>query len=584
VPVASEHGDVTVVVPCFNYGRFIPEALASLRAQEGGQPIIVVVDDGSTEPETQAVLASLPDDIRLLRQANAGLAAARNSGCLASSTPLLLALDADDMLPPGALNALKRGLAGDPTAGFAYGTTRFFGDWSGDMTMPGWDPYRLLYRHTIGPTALTRRELFDDIGGWDEQIRGYEDWEFWLHAVANGWHGVKVPEVTFLYRRHGDTMLSGARRQYRRWYRAIRTKHADLYRRAHELARESDLGAFGRAVYRYYWGPRPIPASVEAGLYRILWGEHDGLYRTHRGLQCGARRPRLPGAIRDGAAVSRQWLERVARRMLGSRQANHLVRFLPVLELLQAAPAAGGKLLDVGSGAYGLTTLLPSGWEVTVLDADFRDYGAADGAPADTNSIIGDVRWLPFADHSFDVVVAVDLLEHLPAEDRDRAIAEICRVALRRAVIACPAGAEALAVDRRIARHLDARGRALPGWLHEHLQNGFPEAAAVLDTASRFGPTQAHGNESLRAHERLVLAELNPLPAVLLRLATIPLARMLMSPSTRWRLLARRIVRALGGDDRPPTYRTVVDISILPAAQEHALDQAQGRLQQPGGT
>ena len=87
-------------------------------------------------------------------------------------------------------------------------------------------PYRLLYRHTIGPTALTRRALFDDIGGWDvelarEIVMGYEDWEFWLDALARGWHGIKVPEVTHLYRRHGTTMLSGARREYRRWYRAL---------------------------------------------------------------------------------------------------------------------------------------------------------------------------------------------------------------------------------------------------------------------------------------------------------------------------------------------------------------------------
>ena len=184
------------------------------------------------------------------------------------------------MLPSGALRALKRGLATDPTAGFAYGITRFFGDWSGDMAMPGWDPYRLLYRHTIGPTALTRRELFEDIGGYDRQIMGYEDWEFWLHAVAKGWHGIKVPEVTFLYRRHGATMLSDARVQYRRWYRAIRTKHADLYRRRRELARQSELGPAGRALYRFYWGPRPVPAAVEQHVYARLWGQGASRWQT----------------------------------------------------------------------------------------------------------------------------------------------------------------------------------------------------------------------------------------------------------------------------------------------------------------
>ena len=171
----------------------------------------------------------------------------------------------------------RRVLERDPAAGFAYGIMRFFGDWTGDIVMPGWDPYRLLYRHTIGPTALTRRALFDDIGGWDVQlareiVMGYEDWEFWLDALARGWHGIKVSEVTHLYRRHGSTMLSGARREYRRWYRALRTRHADLYRRRPELARQTDLGPLGRAVYRFYWGPRPIPATVEHRLHTLVWG------------------------------------------------------------------------------------------------------------------------------------------------------------------------------------------------------------------------------------------------------------------------------------------------------------------------
>ncbi|HEY5317660.1 MAG TPA: glycosyltransferase family A protein [Solirubrobacteraceae bacterium] len=272
----SDHDDVTVVIPCFNYGRFLPEALASLRAQEGGAPRILVVDDGSSDPETRARLDALTGDVELLRQANAGLSVARNAGFGAAQTPLLVALDADDMLTPGAIAAFKRGLERDPSTGFAYGVTQFIGEWRGNLTLPGWDPYRLLYRHTIGATALTRRELFEDVGGYDPHlggsaVDGYEDWEFWLHAVANGWHGVKVPEVTILYRRHGATMASAARRNYHRLYRELRTKHADLYRRHRELARQSDLGPLGRAVYRYYWGPRPVPAGFEHSLYRLIW-------------------------------------------------------------------------------------------------------------------------------------------------------------------------------------------------------------------------------------------------------------------------------------------------------------------------
>ncbi len=269
---ASEHDDVTAVIPCFNYGAFLNDAIASLQRQAGGSPRIIVVDDGSNDPETLSVLEGLPPGVELRRQPNRGLSAARNSGYGAAETPLLLALDADDMLPPDALRALKRGLERDPAAGFAYGETQLWGDWSGKVAMPGWDPYRLLYRHTIGPTALTRRALFEDLGGYDQSMKAYEDWEFWLRALAHGWHGVKVPEVTFLYRRHGETMLTGARRRHRMWYRRIRAKHRDLYRRRAELARQSDLSAVGRAVYRFYWGPRPLPAAVEMRLYKLLWG------------------------------------------------------------------------------------------------------------------------------------------------------------------------------------------------------------------------------------------------------------------------------------------------------------------------
>jgi glycosyltransferase involved in cell wall biosynthesis len=279
VAIPSEHDDVTVVIPCFNYGRFLPEALNSVRAQEGGPPRILIVDDGSTDPETHAVLAAVARDVKVIWQTNGGISAARNAGFSEARTPLLLALDADDMLPGGALRALKRGLDADPSAGFSYGATRFIGEWSGVIAMPGWDPYRLLFRHTIGPTALTRRELFEDVGGYDPKISGYEDWEFWIHALAKGWHGVKVAEATFLYRRHGGTKLSADRSGYRRWYRAIRIKHAGLYRQQRALARESDLGALRRAVYRFYWGPRPVSAALEARLHGLLWGRLS----RHRG-------------------------------------------------------------------------------------------------------------------------------------------------------------------------------------------------------------------------------------------------------------------------------------------------------------
>jgi glycosyltransferase involved in cell wall biosynthesis len=234
----SASHDITAVVPCFDAGAYVAEAVESLLAQEGGPPRIIVVDDGSTDRATLDVLAALPDDI----------------------------------LMPGALLALRAPLDADPGLGFTYGIPRFFGDWSGEMVFPPLDAYRLLYRHIIGSVGLTRRALWEDVGGYDPAFRtGYEDWDFWLGAIERGWRGAKIDEVTFLYRRHGDTMVFGARREYRRLYAMLREKHAALYARRGELARSSAAGFLERQIYRYFWGPRPVPAWMEQALYRLFF-------------------------------------------------------------------------------------------------------------------------------------------------------------------------------------------------------------------------------------------------------------------------------------------------------------------------
>jgi len=270
---ASINDDITVVITCFNYGGYLPEAVASALGQEGGAPQVTVVDDGSSEEETIRALEQLPDQVTVIRQANAGLSAARNTGLRTADTSYLIVLDADDRLAPGALTLMRAPLDREPELGFSYGMARFFGAWEGTLKFPPYDPYKLLYRHIVGSTTLMRRELFEDVGGFDPEFHEYEDWEFWLHALERGWRGQNVDGVTLLYRRHGDTMYTGARGRYHMWYRRLREKHPDLYARTarRQFAAQSDLGSLGRAVYRWWWGARPLPARVELALYGLLW-------------------------------------------------------------------------------------------------------------------------------------------------------------------------------------------------------------------------------------------------------------------------------------------------------------------------
>jgi glycosyltransferase involved in cell wall biosynthesis len=265
--------DVTVAITCFNYGRFLPDAVASALAQDGGEPRVVVVDDGSTDADTLAALERLPSRVQVVAQENAGVARARNTALDLSETPYVLVLDADDRLTPTAIALLREPLEREPGLGFAYGLMHFFGAWEGIVKLPPFDPYRLLFRHNVGATALTRRSLIEDIGGFDPDFPGYEDWEFWVHALARHWRGARVEEVTLLYRRHAATRHSTARPAYRRTYRKLRRKHAELYGRGgrRRLAAESDLGPAGRLVYRVWWGWRPLPARVELHLQSLLW-------------------------------------------------------------------------------------------------------------------------------------------------------------------------------------------------------------------------------------------------------------------------------------------------------------------------
>jgi glycosyltransferase involved in cell wall biosynthesis len=277
--MTGTNSDITLVITCFNYGEYLADAVGSALTQVGGPPHVTVVDDGSTDPATLAALERLPAGVGLIRQANAGPSYARNAGLRAATTPFLIVLDADDLLSPTALQDLRGPFERNSKIGFSYGVTRFFGDWEGELVFPPYDPYRLIYRHIIGSTALMRRELFERVGGYDPKFTGYEDWDFWVSALSCGWRGEKVEKVTLFYRRHGTSTVQGrARPQYRRWFRTLRHKHAHLYARdgRRQLARESALSPFGRFVYRWWWGARPMPARMEWALHSLLWRPRSG--------------------------------------------------------------------------------------------------------------------------------------------------------------------------------------------------------------------------------------------------------------------------------------------------------------------
>ena len=239
---------------------------------------------------------------------------------------------------------------------------------------------------------------------------------------------------------------------------------------------------------------------------------------------------------------------------------NQLVRYAPVADLVREL--GEGSLLDVGSGSVGIARWLGPEWRVTAIDRTFDDYGTATGPatlPGTVEHVQADARELPFGDRSFDVVLSLDMLEHIDPADRTVVLHQLARVTRRRLIVACPSGSAALDSDRRLDAYYRSRGQEPPGWIGEHLENGFPEPEELRGALAPFGDVRLIGNEAVAAHGRLMRLEAQPR----LELLTSAMLRVLRPAASGGALAAPAKVAlgALRGRDLPPTYRTfaVVD-------------------------
>jgi glycosyltransferase involved in cell wall biosynthesis len=163
---------------------------------------IIIVDDGSTDTQTQNVLNELAGcGIQVMRTSNKGPAVARNYGIRLARGSYILPLDADDKIAPCFLERAVDILDGDPLVGAVYGKVEFFGETTGEWVQPDYSPTRILFDNMIVASTVFRRSDWLLIGGYRPNMRhGWEDWDFWLSFVELGRKVVKLPTVVFYYR------------------------------------------------------------------------------------------------------------------------------------------------------------------------------------------------------------------------------------------------------------------------------------------------------------------------------------------------------------------------------------------------
>jgi hypothetical protein len=226
---------VGVIVPCYRHGIFIAECIESIKAQTLVPTQVVVVDDGSDDPETIAALAKLDDDpsIEVLRQAsNRGPSAARNRALEVLDTNYVLPIDADDKLLPDALELMVAQLEAAPEdVGFVYPHVRHFGNRDDFVRMPAYNLWLLMGENYCPAPALFDRRVFGEGGVRypEEIVVGHEDWDLILQLGGRGTHGIHAAGPTFLYRRLGFSRVNAIDYGPHQFHDLVRRRHAVLY-------------------------------------------------------------------------------------------------------------------------------------------------------------------------------------------------------------------------------------------------------------------------------------------------------------------------------------------------------------------
>ncbi len=244
---------VSVIIPCYNYGRYLTEAVESVIQQTYQDFEIIIVNDGSTD-NTQEVAEALlhrypHHHIRLINQENSGQPAiSRNRGIAEAQGEYILCLDADDKIAPHFLESCVKALEDDPRIGIAYPDQQNFGDRSNFEPHPEYN-FTLLTRFNFIPScSLFRKGVWEEVGGFATNVIGYEDWDFWISCGERGYRGQHIPEAIWYYRIHGDGLYARQKAHDQRLKAQVVLNHPRVYTPAQRRWAEEVLRGEPRAL------------------------------------------------------------------------------------------------------------------------------------------------------------------------------------------------------------------------------------------------------------------------------------------------------------------------------------------------
>ncbi len=403
---------VSVVIPLFNYEKYVSDALNSVLGQTVREIDVIVVDDRSTDESVSVAEHWLEEHanqfnyVALLRNmSNSKLGRTRNAAVDFSDTEFFLPLDPDNLLLPGCIEKLSNAL--DETgAAFAYPAIELFGDSTGEIGRLEFDPALFQCGNYIDAMAMVRKACWSAVGGYAPlDPPGWEDYDFWCQLVEKGFAGTRVNEVVARYRVHKSSMLyttTDVPNNKLQVIRELNKRHPWLNLRVQNEYSpiHSDFANAHRTSQSELWSSNlnlllPILRCPETGEPLIL--SEDETLVSRSGSRSWPVVNGRPVFTPEGSGVQIQ-------------SESHVSNPLPD-EAIQLIRSCRGLVLNLSAGASAIRF-------DNVVELEYTIF-------KHTN-VVGDVHRLPFQDEVFEAVVCMNAFEHY--REPDLAMEEIRRV------------------------------------------------------------------------------------------------------------------------------------------------------------
>ncbi|HIK18197.1 MAG TPA: glycosyltransferase [Leptolyngbyaceae cyanobacterium M33_DOE_097] len=248
---------LSIIIPCFNDGQFIKEAVASVTACPDSIYEIIIVNDGSTDLLTQQVLNELRSDgYQVVDQPNQGAPAARNTGVRLAKGEYILPLDADNRIRTAYIYKGIEILDRYPDVAVVYGDVEHFGEgihaldqlpafsnpyetvsfengFRAVQRVPDFNLSWLINHNYIDMCAVYRKSVWDECGPYDINMPFgcYDDWDLWLSIAKKGYRFYHIPEILFEYRVKPTSLSTASRSEEKSKvvHSYLASKHAALF-------------------------------------------------------------------------------------------------------------------------------------------------------------------------------------------------------------------------------------------------------------------------------------------------------------------------------------------------------------------